>query len=160
MQRILVAIDGSSIALHAADTASDLASHSGAEVTLASVVEPPQPATDLPSERTLRALLDALRSTGEGHLHEAQRRCHAHGVEAKTMLREGDPASELLRMAKEINADLIVCGSHGRGFIGRMMLGSVSSKLVHRSGVPVLVVPAPPTPAEAHTTDVSSPPAH
>lgn len=160
MQRILVAIDGSSIALHAADNASDLASHTGAEVTLATVVEPPQPATDLRSERTLRALLDALRSTGEGHLHEARQRCHEKGIEAKTMLREGDPAAELLRMAKEINADLIVCGSHGRGVVGRLMLGSVSSKIVHRSRVPVLVVPAPDAHLPAHKDDVSSPAPH
>ena len=160
MQRILVAIDGSSIALHAVDTASDLASHSGARVTLASIVEPPQAATDLPSERTLRALLDALRSTGEAHLHEAQRRCHDRGIEAKTLLREGDPAAELLRLAKEIDADLIVCGSHGRGVIGRLMLGSVSSKLVHRSRVPVLVVPAYEPAPSGHKDDVTPPAPH
>ncbi len=149
MRRMLVAIDGSDLSMRAANEAADLASRLEAAVTLVYVVEPPGPAADLPSERTLRALLDALRRTGDRHLHEARARCAERGVLAETVLKEGDPAAEILRTARERGVDLIVCGSHGRGFVGRMLLGSVSGKLVHRAQVPVLVVP--PIPAAAST---------
>lgn len=53
----------------------------------------------------------------------------------------GDPATEIVVVAKELNADLVVMGSRGRGFLGRVILGSVSSHVVHHAGLPVLVIP-------------------
>jgi nucleotide-binding universal stress UspA family protein len=52
----------------------------------------------------------------------------------------GMPEQILLETAKEWNADLIVVGSHGRGFWGRMLLGSVTDALVHHAPCSVLVV--------------------
>jgi nucleotide-binding universal stress UspA family protein len=61
----------------------------------------------------------------------------------------GDPAGEILRLADEIGADLIAAGSHGAGFIGRILLGSVSSKLVHGARCSVLIVPPRAVPERA-----------
>jgi len=54
---------------------------------------------------------------------------------------QGDPATELLAFAASINADLIATGSHGRGFVGRMLIGSVATRIVRCSTCSVLTVP-------------------
>lgn len=53
----------------------------------------------------------------------------------------GHPSSTICNVAKEKHADLIVVGSHGRGFFDRALLGSVSHAVLNRSELPVLVVP-------------------
>jgi len=56
----------------------------------------------------------------------------------------GAPEQILIEEAKEWNADLVVVGSHGRGFWGRMLLGSTTDALVHHAPCSVLVVRKPP----------------
>lgn len=63
-------------------------------------------------------------------------------------LREGDPAKELLELAGELDVDLIVAGSHGHSFMGRLLMGSVSTRLVRGAGRSLLVVPPSASPAE------------
>ena len=53
----------------------------------------------------------------------------------------GTPAGEIMRHAAQWKADLIVVGSHGRGTMGRLLLGSVAQKVLHEAGCPVMVVP-------------------
>lgn len=52
----------------------------------------------------------------------------------------GHPSTTICRVAKEKKADLIVVGSHGRGFVDRALLGSVAHAVLNRSELPVLVV--------------------
>lgn len=156
MRHLLVATDGSMPARKALDHACALARGLGAELTLIRVLEPPGPVADLPAERTTRLVLDAMRVAANRELFEAQRVCSAQGLGAHLQLREGNPAAELLRACDELHPDLLVVGSHGRGAFGRLLLGSVSNKLVHRAHVPLLVVPWRPEddahaePAAAH----------
>lgn len=70
--------------------------------------------------------LDAAQPTSEIHFF-----VHA---------RLGDPANEVLRLAQEVGAHLIIAGSHGRTGIKRMLMGSVSEKIVREAKCPVLVV--------------------
>ncbi len=56
-------------------------------------------------------------------------------------LLEGEPAHELLNLAEEQKADLLVAGSHGLSFVGRLLMGSVSTRLVRGAHIPVLVIP-------------------
>ena len=63
----------------------------------------------------------------------------------ETITLRGDPSRELLDLAKASKADLIVCGTHGQGFVSRMLLGSVATTLVRGSVCPLLVVPQPRT---------------
>ena len=57
----------------------------------------------------------------------------------ETEVRLGGPARVIVDEAKEWNADLIVVGSHGRGFLGRLTLGSVSDAIVHHAPCSVLI---------------------
>src|SRR5262249_30647245 len=59
-----------------------------------------------------------------------------------TILREGDSAQEILGVAEEVHPRMIVMGTHGHRGLAHWLLGSVAEKVVRRSKVPVLTVPA------------------
>ncbi|MEZ0344349.1 MAG: universal stress protein [Caldimicrobium sp.] len=66
------------------------------------------------------------------------------GIEAQCILKEGDPAEEILREAERLDAKLIVTGTYGKkGLLKRLILGSVSTELALNSPVDVLVVKKP-----------------
>jgi nucleotide-binding universal stress UspA family protein len=71
-------------------------------------------------------------------LEEAKSFLSERGVEAETIAAQGDPGDVILENAK--NADLVVVGSRGLNPFQRLLLGSVSSKVVHRAECDVLVV--------------------
>jgi nucleotide-binding universal stress UspA family protein len=61
--------------------------------------------------------------------------------QGEARLTTGDPAAEILHEADRIGAELIAVGSHGYGFLGRIVAGSVSSRLLRRAARPLLVAP-------------------
>jgi manganese transport protein len=63
------------------------------------------------------------------------------GLTARGELGYGEPAKELLRLARENQLDLLVLGSHGHRLLGDLALGQTVSPLLHRSPIPILVVP-------------------
>lgn len=65
----------------------------------------------------------------------------ADGIEAKAMLVQGATVETLLDMREKQGSDLIVVGSHGRGMVAEMLLGSVSQGLIRAAACPVTVVP-------------------
>ena len=62
---------------------------------------------------------------------------------AGIVLADGDPAEEILRVAKENKCDVIVLGTHGRRGIGRLVMGSVAEQVLRRADCPVLTVKTP-----------------
>ncbi len=84
----------------------------------------------------------------------------ASNVAVVRRLEEGMPAEEILRVAKDENADMIIMGTHGRRGLARLVMGSVAELVVRRANCPVLTVkkpfPAlqltPPAPVEATAT--------
>jgi nucleotide-binding universal stress UspA family protein len=78
----------------------------------------------------------------------------AAGPPLERRLAEGDPADEILRLAREAGADLIVMGTHGRTGLARLLMGSVAEQVVRRAPCPVLTIRTPfaetvPAPAAA-----------
>jgi nucleotide-binding universal stress UspA family protein len=65
------------------------------------------------------------------------------GIQVKHVLLEGDPAAEIVRHAREVNADLIVMGTHGRTGLERLLMGSVAEKVMRDAFCSVLVVKLP-----------------
>ena len=65
-----------------------------------------------------------------------------------TVVLDGVPAKTLLQVAREVGADRIVVGTHGRSGLSHFLLGSVAGELIRTAPVPVLVVPNPEEPAK------------
>jgi nucleotide-binding universal stress UspA family protein len=62
-------------------------------------------------------------------------------VHFQPVVRQGDPGSELLRYAAELGDGMIAVGTRGLGFVARLLLGSVATKVIRASSMPVLTVP-------------------
>jgi len=63
------------------------------------------------------------------------------GLEATALLVQGPTVELLLQEAANLDADMIILGSHGRGAVQRLLVGSVSEGVLHRAACPVLIVP-------------------
>ena len=135
--KILIATDGSEGSENAIRFASKLAIESDSSITLLHVI----PKIGTTKEDIITLLKEELGSpeeAGKKYLKAASKIVEELGIKPDTKLLDGDPLDEIL---KEVdNFDLVVIGSHGLGAIDRFLLGSVSSELVHKSKVPVLVV--------------------
>lgn len=66
----------------------------------------------------------------------------AEGIPVTVLLREGPPVDEILDVIRQAGADLLVLGTHGRSGFERLLLGSVTERLLHKAPCPVLTVPA------------------
>lgn len=145
MKTILVAVDLSDASEAVLRRARELAQRDGARVYLLHVADPDpdfvgfdagpdsvrdQVATELREEhRTVQAHADALR---------------AEGLDATALLVRGATVATILHEADKLGAEVLVVGTHGRGAIARALMGSVSTGLIAKSDVPVLVVPTRP----------------
>ncbi len=135
--RILVPLDGSELAELALAPAGLLARRFNAQLWLLQVLAP-VPLESGSSVRLARAAVDQAQE----YLQDVQRRLEASGLTVRAIVRWGDPAGEILAAAQEGRADLIAMATHGRGGLGRWMLGSVADRVVRAATIPVLVVPA------------------
>jgi nucleotide-binding universal stress UspA family protein len=149
--KVLLATDGSREAELAARTAADLAQKTDSELHMVHVfgiapVGPPvyPEATDLQSveyeaeaEERQRISEQRAREVLEAEVEKAR---SAGGMVAQAHLLEGRVAPEIVALAEEIGAGLIVMGSRGRGGIRRALLGNVSESVVRHAHCPVFVV--------------------
>ena len=71
------------------------------------------------------------------------------GVEHTAQLVRGDPATELLRVAKKAHAVMLVVGSKGHSTIADLVVGGTVHKIINRSDIPVVLVPMPRAPKKA-----------
>jgi len=145
-RRIVVAIDYSETSLRAARLALEVAA-SSATIYLAHVA---------PRDSTLydwngwgssykQDAGDALQKIRE------QLRVPA-GMVLQRVVLQGDPATELLAFATSVNADLIATGSHGHGFVTRMLIGSVTTRILRCATCSVLTVPHNAVAGQSRTT--------
>jgi nucleotide-binding universal stress UspA family protein len=134
-RRIVVAMDFSETSLRAARLSLSVAA-SGATIYLAHVAPRDSSFYDWKGWGTTYKVSvgDALQRTRE------QLRI-PEGMTIQNVLLQGDPATELLAFAASVNADLIATGSHGHGFVARMFVGSVTTRLVRCSTCSVLTIP-------------------
>ena len=143
-KRILVPTDFSADARRAADAAGLMAREFGGQLTLLHVVPDSdfraaatEAAPGIPSSEELEAQLRGeVRQAGQTELE----RLAADGVSATFLNVEGPPASEIVRVAREQKADLIIMGTHGRTGLQHELLGSVAERTVRLAPCSVLVV--------------------
>jgi nucleotide-binding universal stress UspA family protein len=85
-------------------------------------------------------LLEYMRKTAQRELNDIRLRLEDGGLSVATHLIDGVPAIEIIRIADAEQASLIVVGSHGRGNISQILIGSVSENVIRHAKQPVLVV--------------------
>lgn len=138
-ERILVPTDGSPETERAVEHAVELAGAHGATVHGVYVVNTAS-YTTMPMETGWEGVGELLREDGEAALERVEELAGAAGVAHQVHLLDGSPSREIVRFAEELGADLVVMGTHGRGGIDRLLLGSVAERVVRSSSVPVLTV--------------------
>ncbi len=143
MKRILVPLDGSSFAERALAPALDLAGRHEAEVHLASVVSdlPPVPLATADTEQATR-WVDEERKRAEKYLEEVRERTVAKVPAAQlgTHVRVGPVTKGLEGLAEDLDVDLIMLTTHGRGSWQRAWLGSVADQLLRKAERPLLLL--------------------
>jgi nucleotide-binding universal stress UspA family protein len=140
-KRILIATDGSEVATKAVSAGLKLAKQLVARVVVMTASEP-LPATVI--AETIAANFPesfekAAKEAAEKILGKVRGEALTMRVECETLHVTNSPAEAIIETAKTNACDLIVMGSHGRGGIARLLLGSQATKVVTLSSVPVLI---------------------
>ncbi len=146
-KKILVPLDGSDLAEKVLPHVLALAKASGAEVTLATVVEFSMGIVGAKLEAFPQAALEqkaALRAEATVYLEKVQRDLKDQGVVATVAALEGDVASQIIAYAEQKGFDLIAMATHGRSGIDRFVMGSIAEKVVRSTVKPVLLIRAIP----------------
>lgn len=138
-ERILVPTDGSDGVERAIRHAVDLAVDHGATVHALYVVNSASYA-GMPMESSWEGIDEMLRADAEDAVSMVEALGDDYEVPVETAILDGSPSKEIVRYAETEGCDLIVMGTHGRGGIDRLLLGSVAEKVVRSSSVPVLTV--------------------
>jgi nucleotide-binding universal stress UspA family protein len=114
----------------------------GLDVTLINVGHVPHAPAVGPGVHRLadfRIIAERLEHEGQDILTHAARAFAEHATHVTTEYRTGDPSEEILKLAREIHADLIVLGRRGLGRIGGLVLGSVSERVLHGAHCAVVI---------------------
>ncbi len=139
VKRILVPLDGSSLAERALSFAEDEAKAHGASLLLLRVVNPnffEEPFSEVELE-----LIEKYREQAGKYLAQvAETVWNESLLEAKTIIGEGDPARSILDAAEAEQVDLIAMTTHGFSSMGHIVWGSVAGKVAKECTVPLLLI--------------------
>lgn len=145
IQRILVPVDGSEYSRHAADHAVRIAGTLGSEVVFLYVVDE-QTAQELAQQEPHhdgRRMRERLHENGETCLRDMARLAAVQGVAHRERLAEGDPCEIICDTASREDVGMIVVGRIGRRGARRIIMGSITRRVIESGDRPVLVVTAP-----------------
>jgi len=139
--RLLIPVDGSKSSLKAARFALRLALRDNCEVVAVHVIDE-ENVDDLAryADRPVEEIRERMLSCGERYIEEVRELARRQGVRLVTEIRVGVPHRALLALVTEFDADLIVMGTVGRKGPRRVLIGSVTERVIEQSPVPVLVV--------------------
>ena len=140
---VVAATDFSDVSLHALEHAVSLAEEADAHLTVVHVIHLPEHPTLWMDRADGASPLRDLREVAAVRLREvipaaARTACHV-----KERIEEGEPYREILRVAAEEGAGLIVVGAHGRGVVERMFVGATAQHIVRQATCPVLTIRQP-----------------
>jgi nucleotide-binding universal stress UspA family protein len=152
IEKILYATDLSQNSFHAFLYAVDMARRHNAKIFVLHAVEP------MPKEVRFVGVLQRIEEKERTEMVEQMQKhvqefCKRAEVQvcppcmelvSKILVRIGHPPEEILKAVDEEGCDVIVLGTHGKGFLVHTFLGSVSNAVLHRTRKPVFVIPLPP----------------
>lgn len=141
-QKILICSDGSECALKAAAAGAEIARRMGSTVLLLHVFEIPVTPVMLEGGIGLDPALfePPPPEVQEAVVQRTRRVLEEAGIAFVDLREVGDPAETILKVSERERADLIVLGSRGMGAFQRLLMGSVSDKVLHHARCAVLVV--------------------
>jgi len=135
-RHMLVGYDGSPQSEKAVEVAFSLADCIDSTVLIFAVARPPEPPTSV----ELEAVLDDAKEHYQEGFKKILEKARAHDLEVKTDMAVGHPGEQIIHRAEADGIDLIIVGRRGRSMISRMMLGSVSERVLRYAHCPVMVV--------------------
>jgi len=133
---ILVPLDGSKYSEKALLHACDMAKNYQSRLILLYVVEKLISINPLDK----KAYLEMLRKVGNDVLVKGKKTALKQGIDSKIVVKEGNIANEIIKLAKKEQCNLIIVGNKGLGATARFFLGSVSNKLANNSPCSILIV--------------------
>lgn len=137
---ILAATDFSEHSLPGLRHAADLAERLGSKVVLTYVVDDRLSAVIFAAASESSAeLLERHRLHAVDHLAEFVRK-HLPNRQVEQVVLVGKPHDRIVELARERKADLIVVSTHGHGFVGHILVGSTTERILHHAPCPVMVV--------------------
>lgn len=144
-KELLIPLDGSALAEKVLPLAQELAARFGSHITLLRVAEPvflPTTGADGIDVRFIVNLQEEMANQARAYLAKLQ---EEWGVKTavSTLTRASSPAADtILEVAQEVGADTIIMTTHGRGGFSRLVYGSVASKLLSASPIPLFLIRA------------------
>ncbi|MBL8309405.1 MAG: universal stress protein [Burkholderiales bacterium] len=143
-KKVLIPVDGSDLALRAAATGVQLAKEVNAQVVFLHAMAPyiaPYAAEISMVDDKAQAMFEQSVTAGSNKvLADAKKLADAAGVVSESVHAVASrPESFIDKTVREKNCDLVVIATHGRGAVGRFVMGSVTTRLLPISSVPVLV---------------------
>ncbi|OED29825.1 universal stress protein [Methanosphaera sp. WGK6] len=141
-KRILLPTDGSKNSEKAIKHACNMATHEHAEIVVINVIDSkhltslPEDALDDDTEFVFEEHGDVVTKHVEELIKETD-----ENIKVSSITAEGDPATAIIKAAEKENMDVIVIASSGKHILDRFLLGSVTSKTIKYSTIPVLVIP-------------------
>jgi len=151
MKKVLIALDYNPTAQKVAEVGFSMAKSMNAEVVLLHVITDPvfystsgySPIMGFNGFLDMGPMqldsVDGLKNASLQYLDKSRQ--HLGDKTIQTIVKEGDFADSILGTAKEVDADVIVIGSHSRKWLENVVLGSVTEKVMHHTTIPLLVVP-------------------
>jgi nucleotide-binding universal stress UspA family protein len=141
MERIICPVDFSDLSKEALAYAASFAKEYKAELLLVHVVEDVYFPVDPTSWGfSVAAFSKERKSAAEQGLTELAESSVPDEVKTETIVAAGTPFLEIIRLAKERDADLVVLSTHGRSGLAHVLMGSVAERVVRKAPCPVLVV--------------------
>ncbi len=152
VKKILYATDMSKNSSYAFLFATDMARRHDARIVILHVFEPIPPYAEVYTgitgemeRKQQEETVEDLKKHLQGFCKKAESQIGPPCVElvSKILVRRGHPPEEILNAANEETCDVIVLGTHGKGFLAHAFLGSVSNAVLHRTRKPVFIIPLP-----------------
>ncbi len=138
-QRMLIPTDGSDISEKAMAQGVGLAKKLGAKVLGLYVIDI-SAFSGIATDAIWENMRGLLEDEGNAALETIQGETKKNAVACETVIKEGRPAEEIVKVAKDLNADVIVMGTAGRSGLDKFLLGSVTEKVMRTAPCPVLVI--------------------
>lgn len=140
-KRIIVPLDGSILAEQVLPYVKPIAKAFKAKVELLRIAEPFSSQVIIPDPGLFyNKLIEDMRIGAAQYLKDLETSIRKDGITVSSSVKEGSPAEEIVKLAGKESSTIIAMSAHGRSGVARWLLGSVTTKILHTTVTPVLVI--------------------